>query len=188
MDASFCIKAGITDSYKEMGPGMVMRGIVGTVCLVTVVLAWPLLGHAGQKADLVVVKKSESRLYLQRDGKPFASFEVVFGGKIEGHKKWKGDRRTPEGRYILDAKNSKSNFYRAIRISYPNAQDRAAAKALGVNPGGLVMIHGQKNGKGWLAPVMQLFNWTDGCVALSNADMDKVWEAVEVGTPIEIYP
>ncbi|MGH8007175.1 MAG: L,D-transpeptidase family protein [Candidatus Binatia bacterium] len=165
-----------------------MRGNVRTVCFAAIVLAWPLLGYAGQKADLVVIKKSESRLYLQRNGKPFASFEVVFGGKREGHKMRKGDKRTPEGRYVLDLKNSKSTFYRAIRISYPNAQDRVAARARGVHPGGLIMIHGQKNGLGWMAPVAQLFDWTDGCVALSNSDMDKVWDAIEVGTPIEIYP
>lgn len=159
-----------------------------TAYFVVMMMAWPLLGYAAQKADLVVVKKSEARLYLQRDGKPFASFAVSFGRTPDGHKTRKGDKRTPEGRYILDAKNPKSGFYKAIRISYPNAQDRETAKAQGVKPGGLILIHGQKNGLGWMAPVSELFNWTDGCVALSNQDMDQVWQAVEVGTPIEIYP
>ena len=99
-----------------------------------------------------------------------------------------GDERTPEGRYVLDAKNSGSAFYRAIHVSYPDARDLAAARARGVEPGGQIMIHGQKNGFGWLAPLTQLFNWTDGCIALSNADMDSVWAAVDAGTPIQIDP
>jgi len=99
-----------------------------------------------QKADLVVVKKSESRLYLERSGKQFASFKVAFGGNPKGHKQQQGDERTPEGRYVLDSKNAKSGYYKAIHISYPNARDMAAATAKGVDPGGLTMIHGQKNG------------------------------------------
>lgn len=144
--------------------------------------------NAGPKADLVVVKKSESRLYLQHDGKSFASFKVAFGGEPEGHKEREGDERTPEGRYVLDSKNANSAFYKAIHVSYPNARDVANAKAKGVQPGGLIMIHGQKNGWGWAAPVAQLFDWTDGCIALKNKDMDVVWGAVDEGTPIEIDP
>jgi murein L,D-transpeptidase YafK len=145
------------------------------------------LAHA-EKADLVIVSKSESRLYLERAGKRFATFEVAFGGNPRGHKQQEGDERTPEGKYVLDSKNSNSRYYKAIHISYPNAQDRAVAQARGVSPGGLVMIHGQKNGFGWLSPITQLFDWTDGCIALSNADMETVWQAIDVGTPIEIHP
>lgn len=146
------------------------------------------LAEDAQKADLVIVKKSESRLYLERRGKPFASFRVAFGAQPEGHKQREGDERTPEGRYVLDSKNAKSAFYKSIHISYPNAQDALSAKARGVSPGGMVMIHGQRNGLGWLAPIAQWINWTDGCVGLSNGDMDVVWGAVDVGTPIEIQP
>jgi murein L,D-transpeptidase YafK len=143
---------------------------------------------SAQKADLVVVRKSESRLYLERDGRTFASFRAVFGSEAKGHKQQEGDERTPEGRYVLDSKNVRSAFYRSIHISYPNGQDVAAAKARGVKPGGQIMIHGQKNGLSWLSPVAQWFNWTDGCVGLSNEDMDAVWNAVDVGTPIQIHP
>lgn len=145
------------------------------------------LAHA-EKADLVIVSKTESRLYLQRAGKRFASFDVAFGGSPRGHKQQEGDERTPEGKYVLDWKNPNSAYYKAIRISYPNAQDLAAAKARGVPAGGQIMIHGQRNGLGWLAPIAQLFQWTDGCIALSNTDMDAVWNAVDAGTPIEISP
>ena len=157
-----------------------LRGAVIALCALV-----PLVCTA-ERADLVVVKKSESRLYLERNGKPFASFHVSFGSQPKGHKQQAGDERTPEGRYVLDSKNAQSGFHKAIHISYPNANDTASAKARGTNPGGLIMIHGQRNGFGWLAPVTQWFNWTDGCVGLSNRDMDAVWNAVDVGTPIEI--
>lgn len=145
------------------------------------------LAHA-EKADLVVVSKAESRLYLERAGKRFASFKVAFGGQPKGHKQQEGDERTPEGKYVLDWKHAKSGYYKAIHISYPNARDRAAAKSRGVRPGGQVMIHGQKNGFGWLSPITQLFDWTNGCIALSNSDMEAVWNSVEPGTPIQITP
>lgn len=145
------------------------------------------LAHA-EKADLVIVSKTESRLYLESAGKRLASFKVVFGGNPRGHKQQEGDERTPEGKYVLDYKKPNSEYYKAIHISYPNAQDRAAAKARGISPGGQIMIHGQRNGLGWLAPIAQLFNWTDGCIGLSDADMELVWQAVDAGTPIEINP
>jgi len=164
-----------------------MRESIGRAAL-ALIASLPLVVAAAQKADLVVVKKSESRLYLQRNGQPFASFRAAFGSTPKGHKQQEGDERTPEGRYILDSRNAGSAFYKSIHISFPNGKDVASAKARGVNPGGLIMIHGQKNGFGWLAPISQWLNWTDGCVGLSNKDMDIVWSAVDVGTPIEIYP
>lgn len=152
-----------------------------------ILVGLPLTAYAEQ-TDLVIVSKSESRLYLVRDGSRYASFRVSFGGEPKGHKQQEGDQRTPEGRYTLDSKNPNSNYYKAIHISYPNPKDREFAKARGADPGGLIMIHGQKNGWGWLAPVIQWFDWTDGCIALSNKDMDVVWNAVAAGTPIEITP
>jgi murein L,D-transpeptidase YafK len=143
---------------------------------------------AGQKADLVVARKSEARLYLESGGKSFASFRASFGSQPKGHKQQERDERTPEGRYVLASKSANSAFYRSIHISYPNAQDVASAQKRGAKPGGQIMVHGQKNGFGWLASVTQWFNWTDGCVGLSNRDMDAVWSAVDAGTPIEIYP
>ena len=143
---------------------------------------------AGQTADFVLVNKSEKRLYLMRQGKVFAEFPVVFGANPKGHKQKQGDERTPEGRYILDYKNAKSQYYKSIHISYPNAQDRAAAWRRGDDPGGDIMIHGQRNGYEHLAFIAQRFNWTNGCIALTNDDMDFVWQAVPVGTPIDIKP
>lgn len=140
------------------------------------------------KADKVLVDKSEKRLYLIKDGERFMSLPVTFGGEPKGHKVQQGDQRTPEGNYTLEWKNSNSKFYKSIRVSYPNAEDRAKAERLGVDPGGDIMVHGQANGWQWASPLLQFFSWTDGCVALSNKNMDKVWESVEPGTPIEIRP
>lgn len=146
------------------------------------------VASATQKADLVRVKKSDSTLRLLNKGVEFASFHVAFGANPNGHKEAEGDERTPEGRYVLDYKKDDSSFYKAIHISYPNDADRARAVQLGVKPGGAIMVHGQKNGMAWLAPLAQYFNWTNGCIALRNEEMDLVWEAVDAGTPIEIEP
>ncbi len=143
---------------------------------------------ASEKADFVLVEKSKSSLTLFRADKSFAVFHVVFGANPVGHKLREGDERTPEGRYTLDAKKSDSAFHKAIHISYPNERDVANANTQGVEPGGAIMVHGQKNGLGWLSAIAQLFNWTNGCIALRNDDMDQVWESVDVGTPIEIRP
>ena len=141
-----------------------------------------------QKADAVLVIKSEKRLYLMNDGKSFASFPVTFGREPKGHKQERGDERTPEGNYVLDSKNTNSQFYKSIHVSYPSAQDRANAQRRGVDPGGDIMVHGQPNGWEWATRVVQLFSWTDGCIALSNPNLDQVWAAVDPGTPIEIRP
>ena len=136
----------------------------------------------------VRVLKGQHKLQLLAGDRVVRDFHVVFGENPRGHKAQEGDERTPEGTYTLDYKKPDSAFHKAIHISYPNARDVAAAKVRGVSPGGQVMIHGQKNGLGWLAPVSQRFNWTNGCIALTNADMDVVWSMVKVGTPIEIVP
>lgn len=143
-----------------------------------------------QEADIdyVLVKKSELKMYLISNGKKIKEYSISLGAKPKGHKEQEGDERTPEGKYFLDYKKSDSSFYKAIHISYPNEEDKAKAKEKGVNPGGLIMIHGQKNGLGWLSWLSQNFNWTNGCIAVTNSEMDEIWNLVKVGTPIEILP
>jgi murein L,D-transpeptidase YafK len=145
-------------------------------------------GYEPGKADMVLVYKSESKLLLKKGEKTLREYNVAFGASPKGHKQKAGDERTPEGRYILDYKKADSSYYKAIHISYPNAEDIANAKKLGVSPGGDIMIHGQRNGFGWLGFIIQWFNWTDGCIAVKNSDMDEIWRMVDVGTPIVIYP
>lgn len=165
-----------------------MKAPLYVILTTLVCLLYPGVVHSVEKADFVLVIKSESRLYLIQNDRQFASFRVAFGANPKGHKQQQGDGRTPEGRYVLDSKNSNSKYYKSIHISYPNTKDRENARKHGVDPGGAIMIHGQKNGYGRLSFIVQLFNWTNGCIALKNEDMDFVWQAVEVGTPIEIKP
>lgn len=143
---------------------------------------------ADSQVTLVRVLKNDHKLQLLAGDKLVREFHVAFGANPQGHKMQEGDEKTPEGSYTLDYKKPDSAFYKAIHISYPNPKDIASAKARGVKPGGQVMIHGQKNGLGWLSFISQHFNWTNGCVALSNSDMDVVWGLVKEGTPIEILP
>jgi murein L,D-transpeptidase YafK len=143
---------------------------------------------SGVTIESVLVKKSERKMYLISNGKAVKSYKVSFGANPKGHKQREGDERTPEGKYILDWKKKDSSFYKAIHISYPNAKDIAGAKTAGVKPGGQIMIHGQRNGWGWFAWITQKLNWTDGCIAVTNAEMEEIWNLVRVGTPIEITP
>jgi murein L,D-transpeptidase YafK len=140
------------------------------------------------QADMVLVIKSKSKLYLKKNGKILKAYHVAFGAHPKGHKQQEGDERTPEGIYSLDYKKADSAFHKSIHISYPNAADKKRAKKRGVDPGGNIMIHGQKNGWDWLAFVTQRFNWTDGCIAVTNSAMDEIWNSVHIGTPIEIKP
>ena len=136
--------------------------------------------------DKVFVDKSERRLQLLSGNEVIKSYHVALGGNPIGHKQRQGDKRTPIGSYTLDYKNEKSKFYRSIHISYPNAADKARAKALGISAGGDIMIHGQQNGKGAFAVDTQKLDWTEGCIAVTNAEMDEIMAAVKLGTPIEI--
>jgi len=116
------------------------------------------------------------------------SYRVSLGLQPEGHKKQEGDFRTPEGRYLLNLRNPRSDFFLSIQVSYPNAKDRARARKAGVAPGGLIMIHGLPNEPRWSPEHYAQEDWTDGCIALNNADMMEVWMLVADGTPIDIRP
>lgn len=137
---------------------------------------------------MVRVQKSERRMQLMSGGKPIKEYRIALGAQPAGHKRWQGDERTPEGRYVLDWRNPNSIAHKSIHISYPNAEDMAAAKSMGVPPGGAIMIHGAANGYGWWGWVLQLIDWTDGCIAVTNREMDEIWTLVQDGTPIEINP
>jgi murein L,D-transpeptidase YafK len=153
-----------------------------------IVLATLLSTAQGEEIDSVLVIKSKSKMFLISKGVRVKEYSIALGGNPKGSKQQEGDEKTPEGKYFLDYKKSDSAFYKAIHISYPNEKDKARAKAKQINPGGLIMIHGQKNGLGWLSWLSQKFNWTNGCIAVSNAEMDEIWRLVKVGTPIEIQP
>ena len=181
-----------------MGPRRITLGIVAVV--VTGLLAlvgWDFLqlgrkapdpAPAAERANLIVVEKSARRLTLLRDGQVLKAYEVALGGAPRGHKQQEGDGRTPEGAYAIDFKNARSRFHLALRISYPSAADRASAQRRGVAPGGDIMIHGLPNGLGWVARLHLWRDWTDGCVAVTDAQIDEIWPLVDVGTAVEIRP
>ena len=138
------------------------------------------------RADFVRVEKSERTLVLYAAGKPVRTYRgIQLGDAPEGHKRFEGDERTPEGRYTIDARNPASAYHLSLHISYPDAADRAYASARGRSPGGEIFIHGQPND--WPAGRVP-GDWTDGCIALSNDEMEAVWRATPDGTVIDILP
>jgi len=138
------------------------------------------------KVNLVKVDKSDNKMYLLADDQVIKTYHVAFGANPQGHKQQEGDEKTPEGTYTLDYIKNDSSFYRAMHVSYPNALDKKRAKARGVSAGGFIMVHGQPNSLGQLASITQQFNWTNGCIALTNPQMDEFLTLVKVGTKIQI--
>ncbi len=132
--------------------------------------------------------KKDRILQLLSQGKVIRSYKVALGSDPIGPKTCQGDHKTPEGVYILDSRNARSQFHKSIHISYPNARDRAAARARGVSPGGNVFVHGLPNGYGFVGASHRLKDWTDGCIAMTNEEIEEIWDAVPNGTPIEIRP
>ena len=141
-----------------------------------------------RKVTVVRVDKSERRMWLIAGNSLVKTYQISLGGNPTGHKVAEGDKRTPEGRYVIDWENPTSVAYRSMHISYPNKADRERARQAGVSPGGNIMIHGQYNGYGWASWLMQRFDWTSGCIAVTNAEMDEIISLVAPGTPIEITP
>ena len=136
--------------------------------------------------DRLLVDKSDRLLIGYRGGREIARYtNIRFGDAPVGHKRFEGDERTPEGDYTINGRNPASAYHLSLRISYPNAADRAFAKARGRSPGGDIFIHGQPNR--WPGPTLTN-DWTDGCIALSNAEIAQLWDLVPDGTPITIRP
>ncbi len=140
------------------------------------------------QADEVVVLKAQRTLILYRNGSVLKSYKVALGSSPVGPKTRQGDGRTPEGRYILDRRNAGSQFHRSLHISYPNAADRARARNSGVNPGGDIFVHGLPNGYGAIGRLHRARDWTNGCIAVTDEQIDEIWKLVPDGTPIEIRP
>ncbi len=138
--------------------------------------------------DHVLLLKSRRMLYLMQGDTILQGFPVALGKNPIGPKRRTGDGRTPEGVYGLDWRNPNSQFYRSIHISYPNDNDIARARRSGVSPGGAIMIHGLPNGQGHIGARHLASDWTDGCVAVTNEEMDIIWHMVDDDTPIEIRP
>ncbi len=138
------------------------------------------------KIDRIHVDKSKRRMYLIKHGAVIHEFRIALGARPKGHKLWEGDQRTPEGLYLLDIVIEHSAFYRSIHINYPNSADIEWANYKGIDPGGNIKIHGIKNGDQRKPEYIQSFDWTNGCIAITNDEMDKLLSVVTPGTPILI--
>lgn len=147
-----------------------------------------LTGKPGDKADEIVVYKSKRIMELRRGGEIIRRYRIALGRNPEGHKLYQGDNRTPEGRYRIDMRNANSQFYRSLRISYPDRTDADVALTVGVSPGDWIMIHGIKNGKTPSQVGHPYRDWTNGCIAVTNREMDEIWNNTDLGIPVTIWP
>ena len=138
-------------------------------------------------ADMILVIKSQKRLLLLKNGEVIKSYEVALGRR-RGPKVRRGDNRTPEGTYIIDRRNARSRFYKSLHISYPNRSDLIKTRKRGCSPGASIWIHGLPKAFADLGAFQARYNWTKGCIAVTNAEMDELWALVPNGTPIKIIP
>jgi murein L,D-transpeptidase YafK len=143
---------------------------------------------AQTKIDKLVVMKREGTMHAYANGKLMKVYTIAIGKNAIGDKEYEGDKRTPEGSYYINGKNPDSGYHKNLGISYPDKKDRQEAKAKGVRTGGDVKIHGLKNGIGILGKFHRFRNWTAGCIAVTNEEMDELYDAVAIGTPIIIRP
>ena len=159
------------------------------ILLIALLALIPPPAQATEKASMITVYKSKRILILSdRNGKPMRTYKVALGKSPRGHKKKRGDNKTPEGRYYIETRNPDSAFHLSLKISYPNAKDWALAERYGHSPGDLIMIHGLPNGKEWIKDVHKTKDWTEGCIAVNNEEIREIWSLVDDGTPIHIWP
>lgn len=172
-----------------------MRNIKKIVVVSIIVIIMCLCGTAsfgnygsGARVDRILVVKHEKAMYLLSGNKVVRKYNVALGRGDNKNKAKVKDGRTPEGSYHIVAKNPQSQFYKSLKISYPNKADIAMATFINKNPGDLIMIHG-------LSPLTKkwgkdhyVIDWTRGCIAVTNQEMDEIWQMVSVGTPIDIKP
>lgn len=138
--------------------------------------------------DSIVIEKAARRMTLYEDGRAVKTYRIALGFAPVGDKKRQGDGKTPEGRYRISLKNPNSQFHLSLKISYPDAEDRAAARRRGVDPGGDIFIHGTPGREAPYAEDAAIRDWTLGCIAVANSEIEEVWRLVPVGARVEIRP
>ncbi len=143
---------------------------------------------AAPKADRIIVNKKARTMELMHAGQVLKAYKIALGSKPIRPKAKQGDHRTPEGDYVIDRRNAQSQYHRSLHISYPTAADRDRARKLGVSPGGDIFIHGLPNGYGFIGAAHRSRDWTDGCIAVTNQEIEEIWKLVDNGTPVEIRP
>lgn len=135
-----------------------------------------------------MIEKAARKLTLYHDQDTLRTYSIALGVQPIGKKQCHGDMRTPEGRYVIDWRNRNSRYHRSLHISYPNEDDLQTAKGIGCDPGGNIMIHGLPKGFGWLGKTHTAIDWTAGCIAVTNEEIEEIWDLVRDGTPVEINP
>jgi murein L,D-transpeptidase YafK len=184
----------LQESRQQSRVGAVIRQLIQTSAIAALVLGALLVAPVSRAdspadtPDSILVVKSERKLYLLSGDSIIRTINITLGLVPEGPKQREGDYRTPEGRYFIEAKNPNSDYFLSLKVSYPNARDRALARELGVDPGGQIMIHGLPNEPKQAERMYDDWDWTDGCIAVSNSDMVDLWRLISVATPIEIRP
>ena len=164
-------------------PGRILH-----ILAMALVVAVPAGAFAGERIDRIVVEKARHTMTLLAQGQAVRRYAVSLGrGGLE-RKSREGDNRTPEGIYRIDSRNPNSAYHLALHVSYPDARDSAAAEKRGEKPGGDIMIHGIRNGMGWVGALHRLVDWTAGCIAVTDGEIEEIWRLVSDGTPVEIRP
>jgi murein L,D-transpeptidase YafK len=143
---------------------------------------------AGTKIDRIVIEKSARKLSLFVNGKSLKSYRVALGRNPIGAKQEEGDNKTPEGVYRIDGRNPQSNFHLALHVSYPSDEDKVHAAERDASAGFDIMIHGIRNGRGWIGAFHRLSDWTAGCIALTDEEIEELWRVTPDGTIVEIQP
>lgn len=163
----------------------------------TAAIALGLLIHATQptatpipegRADRILVLKAERRLLLLQGTQTLREYKIALGSSPVGPKEVQGDGKTPEGRYLIDYRNPRSQFHLSLHISYPSPADTARAQKRGAHPGGMIMIHGLGKDAGHIGALHRMTDWTQGCIAVTNEEIEEIWRLVPDGTPIDIQP
>jgi murein L,D-transpeptidase YafK len=165
----------------------VLGALIGAVVFITHPTKTGALSE-GFTIDRIVVNKSTRTLSVFRHGSEIKTYRVALGRQPVGPKEQEGDMRTPEGLYTIDYRNRQSDYHLALHISYPGPEDISRAAARGVSPGCDIMIHGLPNGQGWLGTLHRQKDWTAGCIALTDEEIEELWRITPDGTPIEIRP
>jgi murein L,D-transpeptidase YafK len=138
--------------------------------------------------DKILVEKGARQLTLLWQGHLMKRYRISLGTNPIGPKTREGDQKTPEGFYVIDHRRPDSRYYRALHLSYPNERDQELARIQGVTPGRDIMIHGLGEEFSWMGSLHYVFDWTDGCIAVTDEEMEEIWKLVPVGTPVEIQP
>jgi murein L,D-transpeptidase YafK len=168
---------------------MAFKRIVTALSILLLAVACQIVGPAPEvpsaaalKGDALEVRKATREMDLIDQGRVVKTYRIALGANPIGHKQRAGDQRTPEGFYAIDYRNPRSQFHKSMHISYPNAADRSSAEHRGDNPGGTVMIHGT----GKLPASVRENDWTDGCIAVTNREIDELWAALPKDRPVPI--